>query len=92
MYEALRKGATVEKLYKLTYIKPYFIQQMKELVELKNRSSHTGGKLPDNLLIRAKKTASPTATWPQLLGVPETHPRMAQETRRRRRLAPGTRQ
>ncbi len=34
MYEALRKGATVDQLYKKTYIKPWFIEQMKELVEL----------------------------------------------------------
>ena len=33
MYEALRKGATVEELYQLTKIKHYFINQMKELVE-----------------------------------------------------------
>ena len=33
MYEALRKGATVEELYNLTKIKHYFIEQMKELVE-----------------------------------------------------------
>ncbi len=33
MYEALRKGATVEELFQLTKIKHYFIEQMKELVE-----------------------------------------------------------
>ncbi len=33
MYEALRKGASVEQLYQLTKIKHYFIEQMKELVE-----------------------------------------------------------
>ena len=33
MYEALRKGATVEELFELTQIKHYFIEQMKELVE-----------------------------------------------------------
>ncbi|MFC1482975.1 carbamoyl-phosphate synthase large subunit [Candidatus Margulisiibacteriota bacterium] len=33
MYEALRKGATVEELHKITYIKAWFIEQMKELVE-----------------------------------------------------------
>lgn len=34
MYEALRKGATTEELYRRTYIKPWFIEQMRELVEL----------------------------------------------------------
>ena len=33
MYEALRKGATVEELFELTKVKDYFIEQMKELVE-----------------------------------------------------------
>ncbi|MDE6961365.1 MAG: carbamoyl-phosphate synthase large subunit, partial [Lachnospiraceae bacterium] len=33
MYEALRKGASVEEIYNLTKVKVWFIQQMKELVE-----------------------------------------------------------
>ena len=33
MYEALRKGATIDEIYELTQIKHYFIEQMKELVE-----------------------------------------------------------
>ncbi len=34
MYEALRKGATTEALHSRTHIKPWFIEQMRELVEL----------------------------------------------------------
>ena len=33
MYEALRKGATIEEIYDLTKVKTYFIEQMKELVD-----------------------------------------------------------
>ncbi len=33
MYEALRKGASVEEIYALTKVKTWFIEQMKELVE-----------------------------------------------------------
>ena len=33
MYEALRKGATVEEIYDITKVKAWFIEQMKELVE-----------------------------------------------------------
>ena len=33
MYEALRKGATVQEIFELTKVKTYFIEQMKELVE-----------------------------------------------------------
>jgi carbamoyl-phosphate synthase large subunit len=56
MYEALRKGASVDELYRLTYIKPWFIQQMKELVELEEEIlKYKRKKLPDKLLVRAKK-------------------------------------
>ncbi len=56
MYEALRKGAAVDELYKITYIKPWFIEQMKDLVELEEKIlQHRGQKLPDDLLIQAKK-------------------------------------
>jgi carbamoyl-phosphate synthase large subunit len=34
MYEALRKGAATDTLYARTHIKPWFIEQMRELVQL----------------------------------------------------------
>lgn len=72
MYEALRKGATVEQLYQLTYIKPWFIQQMKELVELEEKILKYKGKfLPDNLLIQAKKDGFADKYLAQLLGISE---------------------
>jgi carbamoyl-phosphate synthase large subunit len=56
MYEALRKGADIQQLNRLTHIKPWFIQQMKELVLLEEEIlKYKGGQLPDELLIRAKK-------------------------------------
>jgi len=56
MYEALRKGADINELYAITHIKPYFIQQMKELVEREEQIlKYKGKKLPDELLIEAKK-------------------------------------
>lgn len=56
MYEALRKGAAIDELYKTTYIKPYFIEQMKELVLLEEEIlQYKGGELPDELLKKAKK-------------------------------------
>ena len=56
MYEALRKGASVEALYEKTHIKPWFIGQMKELVELEEEIlRYKGKKLPDEVLARAKK-------------------------------------
>ena len=72
MYEALRKGADVQKLYEKTYIKPWFINQMKELVELEEKILHYKGKtLPDDLLIQAKKDGFADRYLSQILGVPE---------------------
>ncbi len=72
LYEALRKGATIERLYELTYIKPWFLQQMKELVELEEQIlTHQGGPLPDELLVRAKKDGFADRYLAKLLGVPE---------------------
>ncbi len=73
MYEALRKGASVEDLYTKTYIKPWFIQQMKELVDLEEEIlNYRGRELPDNLLVQAKKDGFSDRYLSQLLGIPET--------------------
>jgi carbamoyl-phosphate synthase large subunit len=72
MYEALRKGADVQELHKKTYIKSWFINQMKELVELEEQIRQYRGKsLPDELLIQAKKDGFADQYLSQLLGVPE---------------------
>ncbi|MDD5493429.1 MAG: carbamoyl-phosphate synthase large subunit [Dehalococcoidia bacterium] len=72
MYEALRKGADVQKLYERTYIKPYFITQMKELVELEEQILKYKGKaLPDELLKKAKQDGFADRYLSQLLGIPE---------------------
>ncbi|MEE9499886.1 MAG: carbamoyl-phosphate synthase large subunit, partial [Candidatus Omnitrophota bacterium] len=56
MYEALRKGATVEELYKLTYIGRWFINEMKELVEFEEELlAYPWKKLPDEKLAKAKE-------------------------------------
>jgi len=72
LYEALRKGATIDELYRLTYIKPYFLQQMQELVALEEQLRQHHGRLPpDDLLIRAKRDGFADRYLAQLLGVPE---------------------
>lgn len=56
MYEALRKGATVEELHELTQIKTYFIEQMKELVEEEEMiKTYKGKELPVDVLKHAKQ-------------------------------------
>ena len=72
MYEALRKGVSVQDLYEKTYIKPWFINQMKELVELEERILKCRGRqLPDELLVQAKKDGFADRYLSQLLGVRE---------------------
>ncbi|MCX5843047.1 MAG: carbamoyl-phosphate synthase large subunit [Deltaproteobacteria bacterium] len=72
MYEALRKGASVDDLYKKTYIKPWFIQQMKELVEFEEKiRTYRVETLPDDLLRQAKKDGFADRYLAMLLGVPE---------------------
>ncbi|MFC1883714.1 carbamoyl-phosphate synthase large subunit [Thermodesulfobacteriota bacterium] len=56
MYEALRKGARIDDIYSKTYIKPWFVEQMKELVELEEKIlRYRGKKVPEKLLVQAKK-------------------------------------
>jgi carbamoyl-phosphate synthase large subunit len=73
MYEALRKGADVQKLHETTYIKAWFIDQMKELVDLEEKLLATKGKpLPDDLLVQAKKDGFADKYLSRILGIPET--------------------
>ena len=72
MYEALRKGASVEEIYQITKVKEYFIQQMKELVEEEEKILSCKGGLPsDELLTAAKKDGFSDKYLSQLLEIPE---------------------
>jgi len=72
LYEALRKGADVDELFKLTYIKHWFINQMKELVELEEEVlKYKSKQLPDDLLIKAKKDGFADKYLAKILAVPE---------------------
>lgn len=77
MYEALRKGATVEELYELTKIKHYFIEQMKELVEEEEALKQFKGSIPPvDILKSAKLNGFSDKYLSQLLAVPESKIRM----------------
>ncbi|MBQ7265595.1 MAG: carbamoyl-phosphate synthase large subunit [Firmicutes bacterium] len=72
MYEALRKGATVDEIHELTKVKKYFIEQMQELVALEEEILKSKGSLPsDELLIQAKKDGFSDKYLSQLLEIPE---------------------
>ncbi len=73
MYEALRKGATIEEIYNLTKVKHYFIEQMKELVEEEEALAAHKGVLPsDEALISAKKNGFSDKYLGQILDLTET--------------------
>lgn len=83
MYEALRKGATVEEIFDITKVKTYFIEQMKELVEEEEALKACAGALPsDEQLIQAKKDGFSDKYLSQILGLTE-------EQVRTRRIALG---
>jgi len=83
MYEALRKGATVDALHAKTYIKKWFIRQMKELVELEEKIlTYKGKPLPNDLLIQSKKDGFADRYLAQIVGKKE-------EEIRKQRLAAG---
>ncbi len=72
MYEALRKGADIQKLHELTHIKAWFIEQMKELVELEEKVlAHKGQLPPDDLLIAVKKDGFADKYLSKILNIPE---------------------
>ena len=72
MYEALRKGATVDEIFELTKVKHYFIEQMKELVEEETELAKSKGNLPsDELLISAKKDGFSDKYISQILNISE---------------------
>lgn len=78
MYEALRKGATVEELYQLTKIKHYFIEQMKELVEEEEELLKGKGQVPSvEVLKQAKLDGFSDKYLSQILEVPEEELRSA---------------
>ena len=72
MYEALRKGATVEEIHEITKVKAYFIEQMKELVEEEEALLANKGVMPsDEALIAAKKNGFSDKYLSQLLEISE---------------------
>ena len=76
MYEALRKGATIDEIHERTKIKDYFIEQMLELVEEENKiltyaNENPGKMLPDEMLEQAKKDGFADRYLSQLMDIPE---------------------
>ena len=72
MYEALRKGATVDELFELTHVKRWFIEQMKELVEEEEALiAQKDGRISDEQLTQAKKDGFSDKYLSEILDIPE---------------------
>ncbi|MGI6679138.1 MAG: carbamoyl-phosphate synthase large subunit [Dehalobacterium sp.] len=72
MYEALRKGADVEEIHQLTFVKKWFIEEMRELVILEEELlRYKNSSIPDDLLIRAKKNGFADRYLATILNMPE---------------------
>lgn len=78
LYEAIRLGASLEDLYRRTFIKMWFLQQMKELVDREEEMLQYKGRfaeLPDVTLIAAKKEGFADKYIAWLLNEPEANVR-----------------
>jgi len=72
MYEAIRKGADIDTLHARTHIKRWFIERMKELVDLEEKVlKHKGRIPPDDLLAQAKRDGFSDRYLSQILQIPE---------------------
>ena len=95
LYEAIRKGAGIEKLHELTRIKTWFLEQMKELVEeeeaivaaaagapaAEDGKAQAGVRpaIPDEMLTQAKKDGFSDRYLSEITGISEEEIRNQRE-------------
>ncbi|MCK9614009.1 MAG: carbamoyl-phosphate synthase large subunit [Candidatus Omnitrophica bacterium] len=83
MYEALRRGVSIEELYQMTHIGRWFINEMKDLVVYEEELlKFKWSELPDKKLIKAKEWGFSDRYLGELFGVKE-------KTVREKRIALG---
>ncbi len=72
IYEALRKGATVDEIYELTKIKHWFLEQTLQLVNEEEELMKNKGQVPEEKALRqAKLDGFSDRYLSQILSVPE---------------------
>jgi carbamoyl-phosphate synthase large subunit len=69
--DALRLGMSVEDIHKITMIDPWFLHNIKEIIELEKEIINTKGLLKDELLIKAKEFGFSDRQLGNLLGKAE---------------------
>ncbi len=80
LYEALRNGADVSAIHEKTRIRPLFVRQIRDLLDLEEKILLSKGNLPaDDLLIRAKKAGFADRYLSRLLEIPEIRIRQRRE-------------
>ena len=80
IYEAFRKGATIDEVYELTHVKRYFLEQIHELLDEEEEiMKFAGSQIPDDLLIRAKHDGFADKYLSKLLAIPESEIRSRRE-------------
>ena len=80
LYEAIRKGATTDELFEATKINRWFLNQMKELVELEEKILQYKGEIPPkDLLVQAKKDGFSDRYLAKILDIKEDEIREARE-------------
>ncbi len=81
MYEALRKGATIDQLHQMTKIKKYFIEQMKEILDEEEELLKNKGAVPaKEVLESAKKNGFSDKYLSKILEVSEDDIRNTRES------------
>ena len=81
IYEALKKGATVDEIYEKTKVKHYFLNEMKELADEELDLLSSAGSIPDDdTLTKAKKDGFSDKYLSQILGVSEDDIRNRRES------------
>ena len=72
LYEAFKKGLTVEEAFKLTRISRYFLKEIKELADFEIRlASYTWMALPDEMLREAKLLGFSDKYLAKIFNIPE---------------------
>ena len=72
LYEALKRGVSVAQIHEITMIDEWFLEKLKNLVNLTNELK--GAELTDELYLRAKKNGFLDKTIEELTGQPVQQP------------------
>lgn len=73
--DAFRIGMSIEDVFRLTAIDPWFLHNIKEIVDLEKEICACKGEIPHDLLVKAKEYGFADKQLATLLGVTEEHVR-----------------